>query len=88
MWHQTIERCDENLEALFALKHRIKPSLGQVPFVENDTTAVLEWCPTARTALLWNVSGDKTTFLIRRGAQRREVSLRSLESALLPDLRE
>ncbi len=82
----TMERCDETLEALLAFKHRIKPGLRQVPFVENDTPALLAWYPTARTALLWNVSGEQTTFQIRCGPQRREISLRSLESAMVSDL--
>ena len=81
-----LELCEENLEALFALKHRIRPTLRQAPFVENDEPAVLAWYPSARTALLWNVRGERAAFLVRCGAQRREVSLDGLESALLPDL--
>jgi hypothetical protein len=81
-----LEPCEESLEALFALKHRIRPTLRAVPFVENDEAAVLAWYPSARAALLWNVREERTTFLIRCGAQHREVSLCGLESTLLPDL--
>ncbi len=81
-----LEPCEETLEALFALKHRIRPTLRKVPFVENDEAAVLAWYPSARTALLRNVREERTSFLVRSGAQHREVSLGGLESALLPDL--
>jgi hypothetical protein len=81
-----LEPCEETLEALFALKHRLRPALRQVPFVENDAAAVLAWYPSARTALLWNVGAEQTTFLVRCRTQTREVALGALESALLPDL--
>jgi hypothetical protein len=81
-----LEPCEETLAALFALKHRIRPMLGKVPFVENDEPAVLAWCPSARAALLWNVRSEPTTFLVRYGAQTRETRLSGLESALLAEL--
>ncbi len=80
------ETCDESLEALFALKRRIRPMLRSVPFVEEDQAAVLAWYPSARIALLWNVREERTTVRVRCGSQRREVDLGGLESALLPDL--
>jgi hypothetical protein len=54
--------------------------------VENDAAAVLAWYPSVRTALLWNVGAEQTTFLVRCRTQTREVALGALESALLPDL--
>ncbi len=85
--HGTLQPCQESMAALFALKQRIRPMLRKVPFVENDAPAVLAWYPSARTALLWNVREERTTFLVRCGSQSREVTLGGLESALLPDLR-
>ncbi len=82
-----LEPCEETLAALLALKHRIRPTLSKVPFVENDEPAVLAWYPSAHAALLWNVRSEPATFLVRYGAQRREVRLSGLESALLADLR-
>ncbi len=81
-----LEPCEETLAALFALKHRIRPTLRKVPFVENDEPAVMAWYPSARAALLWNVRAEPTTFLVRCGAKSREVRLGGLESALLPEL--
>jgi hypothetical protein len=80
------ESCEETLPALFALKHRIRPALGKVPFVQNDEPAVLAWYPSAHTALLWNVCSEPVTFSVRCGDQSREVRLSGLESAILPDL--
>ncbi len=56
------------------------------PIDERDEPAVLAWYPSARAALLWNVGSEPATFLVRCGAQSREVRLGGLESALLPDL--
>ena len=81
-----LEPCEETLEAVFALKHHMLPTLPKVPFVENDEAAVLAWYPSAQTALLWNVRAERTTFLVRCGTQTREVALGALESALLSDL--
>jgi hypothetical protein len=81
-----LEPCEESLDALFTLKHRILPALGKVPFVENDQAAVLAWYPSARAALLWNPRAESATFLVRCGAQSRQVSLGALESRLLADL--
>jgi hypothetical protein len=53
-----LETCEETLPALFALKQRVRSTLGKVPFVENNEPAVLAWYPTARVALLWEVHLD------------------------------
>jgi hypothetical protein len=81
-----LEPCEETLEAVFALKHRMLPTRPKVPFVENYEAAVLAWYPSAQTALLWNPRAERTTFLVRCGTQTREVALGALESALLSDL--
>ena len=47
---------------------------------------MLAWYPSAHAALLWNVQSGPATFLVRCGAQSREIRLGGLESALLPDL--
>jgi hypothetical protein len=81
-----LEPCEETLAGLFALKRRIRSSLGKAPLVENDEPAALAWYPSARAALLWNVRPEPTTFLVRCGAQSREIRLNGLESVFLPDL--
>lgn len=81
-----LETCEETLPALFALKQRVRSTLGKVPFVENNEPAVLAWYPTARAALLWNVSPEPKSFRVRCVDHDREVHLDGLESAVLPDL--
>jgi hypothetical protein len=82
----SMEPCNENLEALFELKRSIVPTLLKTPFVENDEPAVLAWFPTARAAFLWNVSPMRKSFRVRYGDQTRELSLESLDSALVENL--
>lgn len=61
----------ETLPELFALKRRIRPQLGDVPYVEEDKPVVCSWLPTARTVLLWNLAESRQTFTVRyRGAAR------------------
>jgi hypothetical protein len=81
-----LEACPEELEGLFALKHRVVPKLGRVPYVETDQPAVLAWYPSARAALVWNLRPERTTFLVRCGRQTREVTLEPLGSELLGDV--
>jgi hypothetical protein len=81
-----LEPCAESLEALFAWKHHILPTLRHVPFVENDEAAVLAWYPTARMALLWNPRAERTAFRVRCGTQTRDANLDGLASVLLTDL--
>ncbi len=81
-----LEACPEDIQALFALKHRLLPELGKVPYVENDQPALLAWYPSARAALLWNLRPERTPFRIRCGKQTRELTLEPLGSELLTDV--
>ncbi|HEY5913109.1 MAG TPA: hypothetical protein VJA21_21170, partial [Verrucomicrobiae bacterium] len=82
----SLESCEESMAALFALKHRILPSLRKVPYVLTAEPAILGWYPSARAALLWNPTTDRRTLIVRYGTRTREVTLAALESTLLPDL--
>jgi hypothetical protein len=83
---ETLESCEEALPSLLALKNRVLPSLGRVPYVEGAEPAILGWYPSARSALLWNPENVRKSLRVRYGTQTREVSLAPLESTLLPDL--
>jgi hypothetical protein len=76
----------ETLEAVFALKRELGPALDAVPHVEQDAPIVCAWYPTARAALLWNLTDERRAVTIRHGETRREVALGPLESALVEGL--
>lgn len=77
----------ETLDAVFALKRGLGPTLDAVPHVEQDVPVVCAWYPTARAVLLWNLSDERRGLTVRHGDERREVSLGPLASALVEDLR-
>lgn len=69
----------ETLEDLFALKRRILPRLGDVPYVEDEQPAVCSWFPTARRALVWNLSDEPRALTLRSGERRILVRTGALE---------
>jgi hypothetical protein len=69
----------ETLEDLFALKRRILPRLGDVPYVEEEQPAVCSWFPTARRALVWNLSDEPRALTLRSGERRILVRTGALE---------
>jgi hypothetical protein len=82
-----LEQHEETLEALLELKQRILPQLGATPCVENRDPAVLAWYPTARAALLWNLSDETKSFSVRSGNETRNVLADPLGLVLLTDLK-
>lgn len=82
----SMRQVPETLDALFALKRELLPQLKGVPIVEEDVPVVCAWYPSARTALLWNLSEEHRNLTVRHGATRRTVSLAPLDSALLREL--
>ncbi len=71
----------ETLPELFALKRRIMPQLGSVPYVEDEKPVVCSWLPTARTVLLWNLSEGREELTLRYRGQRRSVAIEGLDIA-------
>lgn len=69
----------ETLADLYALKHRVRKTLADVPFVEDEKPVVCSWLPTARKVLLWNLAEAKETFSLVYGEKRREVTTGALE---------
>ncbi|WP_165232465.1 hypothetical protein [Aquisphaera insulae] len=78
-----IETIPESFRDLLAFKHRLLPTLGRIPHVEEDAPAVCGWYPSARSVLLWNPSEERRSLTLRVGENRREVALEPLGSALL-----
>jgi len=77
----------ENLQDVFALKNRILPELKGTPYVHGENPAVFAWYPTARAALLWNVSKEKQTFQIVRDDQAlRTLKVDGLDVTLIEGL--
>lgn len=77
---------EEDLPALFALKHELLPGLREVPHVEEDVPVVCAWYPGARAVLLWNLGETGQTLTVRVGDARRTVELDGLDLALLEDI--
>lgn len=72
----------ESLADLFAFKREIAPALASVPYVEDEKPVVCAWYPTARAALLWNLSEQRETFSLRMGDKRRTIEVDGLGIAL------
>ncbi len=55
----------ERMEDLFALKRELVPGFKGIPFVVEDKPAVLAWYPTAKRAVLWNLSARPEAWTLR-----------------------
>ena len=75
------ETVAETLPELFALKHSLGKSLDEVPHVVEDEPAVCAWYPTARKALVWNLSEQPRTLTVTMQSWRQRVCLGPLEAA-------
>jgi hypothetical protein len=69
-------------------KHQVAAGLQDVPYVDGDIPAVFAWYPTARKALIWNVTEEKQDYRIRLGEKTlRTVSVDPLDIMLIPDIK-
>jgi len=73
----------ETLDALFALKHELLPTLGATPYVEQDIPTVCAWYPEAGGVLLWNLVDARQTLTLVRAHIRREVEIDALDAAFV-----
>lgn len=73
----------ESLDALYALKHEILPSLKETPYVVEDVPVVCAWYPTAKTAALWNLSEQGQSFTLAYKGSERNISAEALGMALV-----
>jgi len=82
---QDIEIVPETLDDLFPFKRRIRESLSNVPFVEEDTPVVCACYPSARRVLLWNLLAEPTRVTVMFRETHRQVQLGPLDSIVLND---
>ena len=76
----------ESLDALFALKHELLPSFGNVPYVAEELPVVCAWYPTAGTVALWNLSEQQQRFTTVFKDKQYPVDVAPLGMALLENL--
>ncbi len=76
----------ESLEALFALKREIIQKQPDVPVVEEDQPVVCAWYPSARAALLWNLSSERQSLHLFCNGRRRGVTVEAMDFQLVSDL--
>lgn len=80
------EPMEETLDALFAMKERIKPQLKNTPYVEENVPVVCAWYPSAKTALLWNLSEEEKSLTLVYKNARRPATVPGLSTALVEGL--
>jgi hypothetical protein len=57
-----------------------------VPYIEEEKSVVCAWYPTARAALLWNLSEARETLTLCFNDTRRTVTVDGLDIRLSEDL--
>jgi hypothetical protein len=76
----------ESMDDLFKLKAEILPKLRQFPIVLDEKPVVCAWYPTARLALLWNLSEQREAFTLECAGKRRHVKVGPLDVELVRNL--
>ncbi|MBN1591510.1 MAG: hypothetical protein JW888_18495 [Pirellulales bacterium] len=76
----------ESLPELFAWKQQVLPQLANIPYIEGNVPVVCAWYPTARAAVLWNLTETTQNLNLRHGHARREVRVDPLGVALVEGL--
>lgn len=77
---------NESMADLFRLKAELLPKLGQFPVVLGEKPVVCAWYPTARSALLWNLSEQREAFTLQYGGKLRHVEAGPLDVERVRDL--
>jgi hypothetical protein len=77
---------EESLEAMFAWRREILPSLSQYPYVEQESAVVCGWYPTARAVLLWNLLEQEVDLTVRWHEEQHPVRLGALGIEILRDI--
>ena len=78
---------NESMADLFRLKAELLPKLGQFPVVLDEKPVVCAWYPTARLALLWNLSEQREAFTLECAGKRRHVKVGPLDVEVVRNLR-
>ncbi len=82
LW-EGVRTMPDNLDSVFALKRKLLPGIKDVPYVEEDKPVVCAWFPTARSVLLWNLSGQQQTFTLLHRESRKSVQVAGLDAELV-----
>jgi hypothetical protein len=78
---------DESMSDLMKFKNKIIPKLNDTPYVGGEIPAVFAWYPTARKALLWNVTEKMQSYQIKRAdLVLQTVSVDGLDVKLISDI--
>ena len=78
----------ERLADLAALRQRIVAAHPNMPHVVENAPVVLAWYPSAKAAILWNLSRDAQSVTLKAGSITRSVALEPLGAELLQGLPE
>ena len=78
----------ERLADLAALRQRIVAAYPNMPHVAENAPVVLAWYPSAKAAILWNLSRDAQSVTLKAGSITRSVALEPLGAELLQGLPE
>jgi hypothetical protein len=78
-----IETVPEEMDALYALKHRLAESLRATPYVIDDKPVVCAWYPTCSQVLLWNLSESEEQFTLRIDDKAMSVTVAPLDVELV-----
>ncbi len=82
-----IDLVGENLDDLYAFKNRIVKNLKSVPYVEQNIPVVFSWYPTAKVALVWNLTQKRQEFTIRYDDRViNQLSIEALDIELIENL--
>ncbi len=76
----------ESWADLMAFKREIAGQLQDVPFIVEESPAVCDWYPTARTVLVWNLVEERKTLTIKLAETSRSVVVEPLSAALVDNL--
>lgn len=79
-------RIPETLAELFRLKAQVRGQSLNAPMVIEDKPAVCAWYPTARSVLLWNLSGERESLTLEHRGRRKTVSVGPLDLELVADV--
>ena len=78
----------ENIKELFAFKNSIRQKLKGIPHVVEDVPVVFSWYPTAKSAVVWNLTQEKQDLTITcDGRIISRITVNALDVELIKDIK-
>lgn len=74
---------DETLDALWPLKHQVIEAGLDVPYVVEDLPVVCAWYPSAKSVLLWNLTGEGVSLRLQWDGKTVPIEVDALDTALI-----